>query len=130
VSYTRVGPKDTGAQRGGPLTMLQTRSMVAPWWGRTIATSVSGGLSAVASSILISSKSLFTFAIEAQGSAGPAWMPYWSVATLGETASGSHVRFATVGSFGVGSYAAGSAGLGWSATVMWSLSNPRRGRAQ
>ena len=130
MSYTRVGPRETGEQRGGPLSLIQTRSMVAGWWGRTIATSAAGGLSAVASSILISSKSLFTFAIEAQGSAGPAAMPQWSVATLGETASGSHVRFATVGSFGVGSYAAGSAGLGWSATVMWSLANPKRGRGQ
>ena|SRR5258705_3806468 len=120
----------SGEQQGAALELLASPRSYSQFWGRTIATSDAGGLSAVASSVLVSSKSLFTFAIETQGSAAAVPMPMWSVATLGETATGGHVRFATCGSFSVGSYAPGSAGLGWSCLVMWSLSNPHHGRGQ
>src|SRR5262249_51190409 len=123
--------RTSGWHQGAPETLLVSPRSYSAWWGRTQASSTAGGLTAGVSSTLGGSRSLIAFAIEVQGSAaavGPS--PAWCVSTMSETSGGGFVRFNQVGSWSVGSYAAGSAGLGWSAVVMWTLSNPRTGRAQ
>lgn len=123
MSRTSDAGRYSGYVQGAPLELIADPRSYSQWWGRTTATSNAGGLTAVVSSTLISSRSLFRLCIEAQGSvqAVPA-SPMWCVATLSETSSGGFVRFSTIGSF---SYS-GS----WTAICMWELGNHRLGRAQ